>query len=78
MISISSKVRSLVSGRRKKPQIVVSRDKLPQKKACRNVSQQQAMVDLFINVILTVFPWAFHAVGDMKYGCKTPPIIFAT
>lgn len=77
-MSISSKVRSLVSGRRKKPQTVVSRDKLPQKKAYRNVSQQQVSNSSFMNVRLTVFPWAFHAVGDMKYGCKTPPMILAT
>lgn len=41
-MSISSKVRSLVSGRRKKPHMVVSKDRLPQKKACRIPSQQNS------------------------------------
>lgn len=41
MISISSNVRSFVSGRRKKPQRVVSKDRLPQKNAWKSVSQHE-------------------------------------
>lgn len=92
MISISSKVRSFVSGRRKNPHTVVRKYVLPQKNAyeaskkcqhgtvtrsLRIPSQGVPDTEKRSSSKLTVFPLASHAVGLIKYGSRMPPMMFA-